>query len=124
MEGTELKATYLGTNILGQEVERSLGRDETAKANLRISKFLGLPALQPLRDQWAETALDENWEEEFNAFALQFYPGPRRDEKFFPAQTKAMLRRMQGMPRSTDVPGKQLSRFDILRDFYRLGGAN
>ena len=124
LEETELKATYLATDILGREVERGLGRDETAKANLRISKFLGLPALKPLREQWAKTALNENWEEEFNAFALQFYPGPSRDEKFFPAQTKAMLRRMQGMPRSTDVPGRQLSRFDILRDFYRLGGAN
>lgn len=117
LEGTELKATYLGTDILGREVERGVGRDETAKANLRISKFLGLPALQPLRDQWAETALDENWEEEFNAFALQFYPGPRRDEKFFPAQTKALLK---SLPRSSDVPGETLSRFGALKQRYSI----
>jgi hypothetical protein len=117
LEETELKATYLATDILGREVERGLGRDETAKANLRISKFLGLPALKPLREQWAQTALDEDWEEEFNEFALQFYPGPKRDEKFFPAQTKALL---NSLPRSSDAPGETLSRFDALKQRYRI----
>lgn len=114
---SEIKSTYTSTDIFGREVERGYGQNEPANARQRMRNFLALSSVRALRDQWANTALDEDWEEEFKAFALQFYPGPKRDEKFFPAQTKVLLK---NLPRSSDAPGETLSRFDALKQRYSI----
>jgi len=49
-----------------------------------------------------------NWED----FALQFYPG---DVKDLPKSVQDTLR---NIPRSSDIPGKELTRFEALRRFY------
>ncbi len=116
-EGAQLKAVLVGTTLTGATRKTGLGRlPASVAADYRISKFLHLPAVKEARQMWQETAaLDEDWETEFEAFALQFYPGPKRDEKFLPEETKKMLR---NLPRSSDMPGQTLSRWDALKQRY------
>ncbi len=113
----DLKSTYMATDVFGRKVERGYTREED-RARARIRHFFNLPAVQALREQWPHDP------DEYEAFALQFYSGPARDQKYLPISTKRLLERMQSIPRATDRPGEQRSRFDALRIFYKLGGSN
>jgi hypothetical protein len=123
LEGSEIVE---GRNIFGQKTYTKTPQifgpqwDYGPGFEWRKTSFLALPEVRALKEKWqSSVAVDEDFEEQWETFALQFMPLRKNDMDYMPKEVRD---RLNNLPRATDAG--YLTRFQALERAYAVRGDN